>query len=720
MKKRSAILLALLLSVSMISPTLTYMQVYAEDSVNNVIVESEEPINISGTGEVETQPEQSGDNVNSGTDTTDREDAGQIEEDKEAGENAGKGEDESTAKSDELTGAEETVSKPETTPTPEPAPSPTPEPVPEPEPTPEPNPEPTPEPNPEPGEDTKVLEDGTYKVQVTSSSAMFKVTDCVLTVKEGLIRAQLTLSGKGYGYLYSGTAKQAATAETSQWAPYVVNDNGGYMYTIQISGLDTEIPVAAYSIKNKKWYDRTLVFQSDSLQKLEDGGNGDGGILPNPPQPSQPTTPITPTEPTTPTVPTVPTIPEAPTPGTGSNGNTGNTDTNTDSKYDSNTSGSTSKVESTTALADGTYTPDGFKWSGGTGKVQITCNEITIQNGQAFATLVFSSDHYQYVKANGNTYYTTKGSGTATAVIPVALNQNNRIIAMTDKMSVAHEIEYHIYVYLAAANGSNANESKAIGSGNNDSKTLDEEAPEIMGLEYQSETKVEHAECFKIYHYEKGIVLLEVDMTKNTARESEKEEDKKTSEDATAKLYQANIVKYLLVPENVNIPVGLDQDMILINIPADKAYVASEEILKTMEQLDLLDLVAAVGSKKKDCTISEIADRMSKGKDGKSAEVVYGGSYDAPKYKTLVKQKVDLAIFPASILPQKESDTNKDTLTVKEQTERFNEYTEKFAMLGIPFIVDCSANEKTELAKKEWIKVYKVLFGCEEAIGDGE
>ena len=241
-----------------------------------------------------------------------------------------------------------------------------------------------------------------------------------------------------------------------------------------------------------------------------------------------------------------------------------------------------------------------------------------------------------------------------------------------------------------------------------------------MGLEYQSETKVEHAECFKIYHYEKGIVLLEVDMTKNTARESEKEEDKKTSDDATAKLYRANIVKYLLVPENVNIPVGLDQDMILINIPADRVYVASEEILKTMEQLDLLDLVAAVGSKKKDCTVSKIADKMSKGKDGKSAEVVYGGSYDAPKYKTLVKQKVNLAIFPASILPQKESDTNKDTLTVKEQTERFNEYTEKFAMLGVPFIVDCSENEKTELAKKEWIKVYKVLFGCEEAIGDGE
>ncbi len=67
--------------------------------------------------------------------------------------------------------------------------------------------------------------------------------------------------------------------------------------------------------------------------------------------------------------------------------------------------------------------------------------------------LVFSSDHYRYVKANGNKYYTTKGGGSATVVIPVALNQNNKIIGMTDKMSVAHEIEYTIFIYLAAANG---------------------------------------------------------------------------------------------------------------------------------------------------------------------------------------------------------------------------------------------------------------------------
>ena len=55
-----------------------------------------------------------------------------------------------------------------------------------------------------------------------------------------------------------------------------------------------------------------------------------------------------------------------------------------------------------------------------------------------------------------------------------------------------------------------------------------------------------------------------------------------------------------------------------------------------------------------------------------------------------------------------------DELTVEEQTERMEEITEKFTLLGIPVIIDRSADEKTELAQYEWIKVYGVLFGCEE------
>lgn len=240
---------------------------------------------------------------------------------------------------------------------------------------------------------------------------------------------------------------------------------------------------------------------------------------------------------------------------------------------------------------------------------------MTIQNGQAYATLVFSSDHYQYVKANGNKYYTTKGGGSATAVIPVALNQNNKIIGMTDKMSVAHEIEYTIFIYLAAANGGTSANGTDASTSNN--QKLDEQAPEIIGLEYQSETKLDYAEYFKIYHYDQGIVLLEIDMTKDTVRDPEKAEETKSeneksaedkeksskkkvasvtinrSEDSknsdaeskvdasveesaasdnngtseqelAAELYKGNVVKYLIVPEDVEVPVGLEQDMIIV------------------------------------------------------------------------------------------------------------------------------------------------------------
>ena len=454
------------------------------------------------------------------------------------------------------------------------------------------------------------------------------------------------------------------------------------------------IAVAAYSIKKGIWYDRMLTFQSETMKKIADlnstdsENKGDSGNTGNNGNTGNSGT-------------------------TGGSNNTGNTGTNnsafpggsvsgtnsgkTDgndgkadnvSKYESDTSGSTSHVDSGTTLKDGVYTPDRFTWSGGTGKVQITCNKVTIQNGQAYATLVFSSDHYQYVKANGNKYYTTKGGGSATAVIPVALNQNNKIIGMTDKMSVAHEIEYTIFIYLAAANGGTSANGIDVSTSSN--QKLDEQAPEIIGLEYQSETKLDYAEYFKIYHYDQGIVLLEIDMTKDTARDPEKAEETKSeneksaedkeksskkkvasvtinrSEDSknsdaeskvdasveesaasdnngtseqelAAELYKGNVVKYLIVPEDVEVPVGLEQDMIIVKKPTDHTYAESDEILNMMKDLDLLDNIAAVGMKSKDCTVSEIADKM-KAKDGeKNAEVAYAGTADKLKMKNFVK-----------------------------------------------------------------------------------
>ena len=669
------------------------------------------------------------------------------------------------------------IPTPEETSTPEPSPEPTPSP------NPMPNPEPTPTPTPE-----ATAANGIYSMDVVSSSSMFKVVDCILTAKDGKMSAVLTLSGTGYGYLYMGTKEEAASADQSSWIPYQVNKEGKYTYTVPVEALDKEIAVAAYSIKKGIWYDRTLTFQSETMKKIADlnstdsenkGDSGNNGNTGN----SGTTGGSNNTSNTG-------TNNSAFPGGSVSGTNSGKTDGNDGkadnvSKYESDTSGSTSHVDSGTTLKDGVYTPDRFTWSGGTGKVQITCNKVTIQNGQAYATLVFSSDHYQYVKANGNKYYTTKGGGSATAVIPVALNQNNKIIGMTDKMSVAHEIEYTIFIYLAAANGGTSANGTDASTSNN--RKLDEKAPEIIGLEYQSETKLDYAEYFKIYHYDQGIVLLEIDMTKDTARDPEKAEEEKSeneksaedksadteksskkkvasvtinrSEDAqnsdaeskadtsaeesaasdnngtseqdlAAELYKGNVVKYLIVPEDVEVPVGLEQDMIIVKKPTDHTYAESDEILNMMKDLDLLDNIAAVGMKSKDCTVSEIADKM-KAKDGeKNAEVAYAGTADKLKLKNLVKSEVNLALFSGDILPREDSEENaakdtdkkadkdskdtKETLTVEEQTEKFENLTEKLATLGIPVLVDRSSEEKTELGKQEWIKVYGVLYGCEE------
>ena len=53
---------------------------------------------------------------------------------------------------------------------------------------------------------------------------------------------------------------------------------------------------------------------------------------------------------------------------------------------------------------DGTYEPASFTAEGGTGKVQITCPEITIENGAAQALIEFSSPHYDWVKVDGAQY----------------------------------------------------------------------------------------------------------------------------------------------------------------------------------------------------------------------------------------------------------------------------------------------------------------------------
>ena len=529
-------------------------------------------------------------------------------------------------------------------------------------------------------------EDGTYKANVTSSSSMFKVTDCVLTSKNGKMTAKVTLSGTGYDYLYAGTSAKAA-ADSANWVKFV-EENGKYTYIIPVDALDAEIPVAAHSKKNNKWYDRTLVFSSTGVKKPGSNGpaNGNNGNTNQGNNTSQNTNF-----------------------GTGTpSGNTGTNQTpDKESKYEADLNGGTARVNSATTLADGVYTPDKFSWSGGTGKVSISCTKITVTGGQAYATIVFSSGSYGYVKANGNTYYPTATGSTSTFVIPVELNKNNTIIGMTTKMSTAHEISYSIFIYLSAA--AKADGTTVSGETNLSANTLDEKAPEIMGLSYQSETKVEHAEYFKIYHYDQGITLLEIDQRKDEDTKETKTKDTKEDTDSgltpaqeeKLALYKAKVVRYLIVPEDAEIPAGLDKEMIVIQKPKKSAYVGSEEVLEILDKLNATDQITSVGVKQKNCKVEGIAKAM------KAKKIIYAGTYKKPENKKLMKSKCDLAILSNKILPDEK---NEKKMSVEDQQKRYEELAEKFVLLDVPMIVDRSADEEKDDAKAEWSKVYEAIF----------
>ncbi len=571
----------------------------------------------------------------------------------------------------------------------------------------------------------RIIADGTYQVNAEAGGMMFRVTDCVMTVKNGQMTAAVTLSSQGYNRIYLGDVNSAPGDEKNWIFPDSLLAEQ-YTFQIPVEKLDEVMTIAVHTTKSNKWDTRTLTFHSEGMTKIADSNNGNASNGNNGSNGS-----LTPGG-------------NNNNPGNASNGNnqgnaennngnsgtTGNNTTNNgkpdqESKYESDLNKSTARVNSTTGLKDGVYTPDSFSWSGGTGKVSITCSKVTVTGGQAYATITFSSPHYQYVKANGNVYYPSAKTGSSTSfVIPVEMNKNNSVVGMTTAMSTAHEIKYTIFVYIAEAAKANASarangkEITVIGVNGSDSsktatanKKMDEVAPEIIGLEYQSETKAECAKYFKIYHYDQGITLLEIDMNKKTGRKAAGKKWKEASEisglnpaeQEQAALYLNNVVKYLIVPENAEIPAGLDKEVIVVRQPADHVYAGSNKTISLMEELGQLDKVTTVGVKKNKCKNETIKEKMAE------KEVIYAGTSGKLNYKKLVKNKCNLALLSSSVLPEKRSSKK----AAKKKMTAYRKMTEKMTLLQIPVIVDRAKDEKGKDAQKEWEKVYQVILGCD-------
>ena len=144
-----------------------------------------------------------------------------------------------------------------------------------------------------------------------------------------------------------------------------------------------------------------------------------------------------------------------------------------------------------------------------------------------------------------------------------------------------------------------------------------------------------------------------------------------------------------------------------------------------------------------------------------SAEYAFDGSKilffftadERVDFRELVKNKIDFAIVSSEVLPgsktaedakEKDSDTDSkknsdskdqkkadikdtddksadtdskktaDSSDENEEEAVMDQLADNFATLGIPMLIDRSADEESDLGKAEWLKVYGAFFGCSD------
>ena len=96
-------------------------------------------------------------------------------------------------------------------------------------------------------------------------------------------------------------------------------------------------------------------------------------------------------------------------------------------------------------IADGEYTAE-VALSGGTGKASVESPAtITVENGAMTARIVWSSTHYEYILIGDVQYDRIDSEGNSTMLIPIELDKDIAISALTTAMSEPHLIDYTLH-----------------------------------------------------------------------------------------------------------------------------------------------------------------------------------------------------------------------------------------------------------------------------------
>lgn len=282
------------------------------------------------------------------------------------------------------------------------------------------------------------VKDGTYQVEIDSSSSMFRIVKAELTVDNGEMSAVITLSGTGYLKLFMGTREEAANALEEALIPYVEDAEGAYTYTIPVEVLNKEFDCAAFSKRKESWYDRQLVVLADSLPE--------DAVISKEEEQSEESNDVTLKENKEVEEANKETTEESKEVAEKNNEDTteenNEADVTTSEVSEENTKTSEQKPVRIQA-DDGAYTME-VTLSGGSGKATVISPAvINVSNQTATARIEWSSSNYDYMLVNGEKYFPVNTEGNSVFEIPVlALDEEMTVVADTVAMSKAHEIEY--------------------------------------------------------------------------------------------------------------------------------------------------------------------------------------------------------------------------------------------------------------------------------------
>lgn len=146
--------------------------------------------------------------------------------------------------------------------------------------------------------------------------------------------------------------------------------------------------------------------------------------------------------------------------------------------------------------------------------------------------------------------------------------------------------------------------------------------------------------------------------------------------------------RFLLVPEGMQAPEGLADDIIVLQAPVRNIYMAASGTMALFDAIDALDSILFSATKADAWYVENAAKAM---KDGK---ILFAGKYSEPDYEALMEGDCGLALENTMLLHSPK---------VKDMIEQ----------LGIPVLIEYSSYEEHPLGRTEWIKFFGALLDKE-------